>query len=459
MKIKHRLIRLCLLTAGLLAVSPAATAQTYTVLKSFTNILDGAYVYSTLRLDGRTLYGTTDQGGSAGFAGYGTVFKINTDGTDYKLLKDFTNNADGAYPDGALTLGGNVLYGTTRIGGDSDGGTVFKVNTDGTGFARIMSFDANSLVAANQPYAGLVLFNNVLYGTTARGGRGSDGTVFKVNTDGTGYTVLHDFFGSGYGDGAVPFAGLTLSGNVLYGTTYAEGDGGQNGTVFKINTDGNGYTILYNFAGNPDGANPSGGLILSGNVLYGTTTAGGNAQDGGTLFKINTDGTGYAVIKRFPGDREGSPQAELSLMGNTLYGTTSDCFGSVFQIHTDGTGYTPLKNYIYEPNDGLDPITGVTLAGNTIYGTTYEGGDFGGPFIGYGTIFSMSLVPTLTIVVAGNQAILSWPIWAPNFSLQSTTNLAAPAWTAVTDAPVVIGANNVVTNAISGIQQFYRLNQ
>jgi hypothetical protein len=43
--------------------------------------------------------------------------------------------------------------------------------------------------------------------------------------------------------------------------------------------------------------------------------------------------------------------------------------------------------------------------------------------------------------------------------LQSTTNLAAPAWTAVTDAPVVIGANNVVTNAISGIQQFYRLNQ
>jgi hypothetical protein len=146
-------------------------------------------------------------------------------------------------------------------------------------------------------------------------------------------------------------------------------------------------------------------------------------------------------------------------MGNTLYGTTSDCFGSVFQIHTDGTGYTPLKNYIYEPNDGLDPITGVTLAGNTIYGTTYEGGDFGGPFIGYGTIFSMSLVPTLTIVVAGNQAILSWPIWAPNFSLQSTTNLAAPAWTAVTDAPVVIGANNVVTNAISGIQQFYRLNQ
>ena len=72
-------------------------------------------------------------------------------------------------------------------------------------------------------------------------------------------------------DGSQPLANLTLSGNVLYGTTYAGGSYG-NGTVFKVNTDGTGYTVLKRFGGFPEGANPFfAGLILSSNVLYGTT--------------------------------------------------------------------------------------------------------------------------------------------------------------------------------------------
>lgn len=95
--------------------------------------------------------------------------------------------------------------------------------------------------------------------------------MFAVNTDGTDFTNLHNFIGI---DGHYPLDALVLSGNTLYGTTY---DGGTNfddhgagfGTVFAINTDGTGFTNLYEFTAtdpdtgaNSDGANPWSGLIL-----------------------------------------------------------------------------------------------------------------------------------------------------------------------------------------------------
>ena len=99
-------------------------------------------------------------------------------------------------------------------GGSSDAGTVFKVNTDGTGYTVLKNFTGSD--GADPSCGPDVLSGSTLYGTTHYGGSSDDGTVFKLNTDGTGYTVLKNFTGS---DGAYPYAGLTLSGSVLYGTT------------------------------------------------------------------------------------------------------------------------------------------------------------------------------------------------------------------------------------------------
>ena len=41
--------------------------------------------------------------------------------------------------------------------------------------------------------AGLILSGNTLYGTTTGGGSSGNGTVFAINTDGTGFTTLHSF--------------------------------------------------------------------------------------------------------------------------------------------------------------------------------------------------------------------------------------------------------------------------
>ena len=61
------------------------------------------------------------------------------------------------------------------------------------------------------------------------------GTVFRVQPDGSAYTVLHSFNG---GDGNQPYAGLTQGPDgTLYGTTLFGG-------VFKLQPDGSGLTPL-----------------------------------------------------------------------------------------------------------------------------------------------------------------------------------------------------------------------
>jgi uncharacterized repeat protein (TIGR03803 family) len=143
------------------------------------------------------------------------------------------------------------------------------------------TFISINLDGAN-PIGDLVLSNNILYGTAAAGGSWGAGTVFAVNTDGTGFSVLHSFTGGS--DGNRPDGGLILSGNTLYSAAYAGGSLGL-GTVFAVNTDGTGFTNLYSFTGGSDGANPIGGLILSSNTLYGTTRNGGSSGNG-TAFSL-----------------------------------------------------------------------------------------------------------------------------------------------------------------------------
>jgi hypothetical protein len=65
----------------------------------------------------------------------------------------------------------------------------------------------------------------------------------------------------------------------------------------------------------------------------------------------------------------------------------------------------------------------------------------------------------LSIVPAGNQVVLSWPVTAANCVLQSTTNLFPAAWSLVSAAPVVVNGQYTATNPTSGTQQFYQLSQ
>jgi uncharacterized repeat protein (TIGR03803 family) len=412
-------------------------------------------------------------------------------------------NSDGMDSDAGLTLSGNTLYGTASEGGPNGNGTVFAVNTNGTGFTNLHSFTAASGSAGvysngtnsdgATPVGGLILSGNTLYGTAFAGGPNGNGTVFAVQTDGTGFTNLYSFTASSTNssgvytnsDGANPHAGLVLSGDTLYGTASGGGTNG-NGTVFAVHTDGAGFTTLYAFTATDanghtsDGAGPDAGLFLSGNTLYGTASFGGNSGFG-AVFAVNTDGTGFTNLHSFTAliggwDSDGwsytnsdgaFPHAGLILLGNTLYGTAFQGGywgdGAVFAVHTDGTGFTNLHNLngswngVGYGSDGANSHAGLILSGNTLYGTASGGGSSGS-----GAVFSLSLPPPpqLTIVPSGANVILTWPANNAGFTLQSTTNLVAPAvWSTVSSGPIVIGGQNLVINPVSGTQQFFRLSQ
>jgi uncharacterized repeat protein (TIGR03803 family) len=376
---------------------------------------------------------------------------------------------------------------------------VFAVNTDGTGFTNLYSFTPTTPSCCDtdaisgdvycgcytnsdgaNPYAGLILSGNTLYGTAVFGGSANHGTVFAVNTNGTGFTNLHSFTpGNGVtnSDGAYPRDGLVLSGNTLYGTAAGGGSSGE-GTVFAVHTDGTGFTNLHSFTAaadpyytNSDGRGPSAGLILSGSTLYGTAGSGGSGGNG-TVFAVNTDGTSFTNLHTFAAPQccsqtnsDGAyPRDGLVLLGNTLYGTASASGssgeGTVFAVHTDGTGFTNLHSFTATPapyytnSDGAGP-GGLILSGNSLYGTAGGGGSSRA-----GTVFSLSFRPQLTIVPSGTNVILSWPISYAGYYLQETANLSSPTnWNSVADTnvPVIINGQMRVTRPMLGPQWSYRL--
>jgi uncharacterized repeat protein (TIGR03803 family) len=424
---------------------------------------DGVHPQGGLALSGNRLYGVMSGGGNGGS---GTLFAVNTDGSNFTNLYNFSalamayyTNSDGATPKARLVLSGNTLYGAAPDGGAGSmgGGTVFKINTDGSAFTDLHNFGYSG--SEGQGPNGVVVCGNTIYGTTEYGGTNNNGMVFKLNTDGSGFTALYAFSTSGYDsssggftnrEGAYPEGPLLLAGDSLYGTATEGGSGGA-GTVFKLDTNGTSFTVLHSFT-NGGGLTPRSELLLAGNTLYGTTYAGGSGGYG-TVFKLNTNGSGFATLHSFSAiaydsssggntNSDGaSPSAGLLLSGSALYGTTQaggiGGSGTIFAVNTNGTGFTNLYSfsplvydsdlYFYGNLEGANPYAGLALVGNMVYCTTCNGGDAGD-----GTIFAFSLVaapPALNVQCNGKAVVISWPSTAAGFVLQQNSGLTTAGWT------------------------------
>jgi uncharacterized repeat protein (TIGR03803 family) len=300
----------------------------------------------------------------------------------FELLYHFKGDPDGDEPYAGLILVNGTLYGTTFHGGTLGAGTVFAITKAGKETV-LHSFGGPG--DGKYPDAGLVNVNGTLYGTTDEGGAnpncnsgGGCGTVFAITTTGT-ETVLHSFKG-GSGDGEDPQAGLVNVNGTLYGTTIYGGANGV-GTVFAITTTGT-ETVLHSFDRSGDGRNPDAGLVNVNGTIYGTTVDGG-AKGLGTVFAITTTGT-ETVLHSFgaPGDGE-SPWAGLLNVKGTLYGTTenggANDDGTVFSITTSG------NEIVLHSLSGC-PVAGLVNIKGALYGTTSEGGANGA-----GTVFSLTL--------------------------------------------------------------------
>ncbi len=359
--------KICFLILVSIFLGTGISKAQYKDLYDFDGI-NGAYPNGGLVLSGNALYGMASQGG---INSKGAIFSINTDGTGYKDLLDF-NGTNGASPYGSLALSQGVLYGMTFAGGPADGGLIFSINTDGSGYKNLMEFNGTNGYA---PYGSLLVYGNVLYGMTSGynvNQKVSNGNIFSINTDGSGFTNLHNFDGS---DGQNPHGDLSISGNVLYGMT-------RGANIFSINIDGTKFNNLYVFNSSLI-TDLSGSLMISGNVLFGSSFTGGplandNGNDG-FIFSINTDGTGYKDLYDFNVVDGKKPIGRLTLLGNILYGTTyyggANSGGVLFSINTDGSGYKNM--FSFNSSKGYYPCGYLTLVNDFLFGMTSSGGGNG----------------------------------------------------------------------------------
>lgn len=391
MKLSKLKTAACLLSGFLMLVgglfSQTATAQTYTVLYTFTGQPDGKDPSSgLLRISSRPLsldtYGTTLQGGTND---KGSIFKLSATGQE-TVLYSFTGGADGGFPqlNGVLLRdsAGN-LYGTTIGGGTSNCGVVFQLAPTGT---ETVVHTFTGMQDGCNPQTGLIRDAAGNFYGTARTSS-SDGVVFEITTTGV-FSTLYSFTGGA--DGGQPYGDVVFdpAGN-LYGTTTL-GGASNKGVIFEL-TPGGQESVLYSFTGGADGGTPLGLTRDASGNLYGMAQAGG--QGAGVVFQLSPSGV-YTVLHSFTGADGAAPTASPTrdpagnLYGTTLFGG-ADGLGVVFKLRPDGT-YTVLHTFTggadgsHPYGDHLIWTPSASLAG-TLYGSASHGGSSGS-----GVLFSLT---------------------------------------------------------------------
>ncbi len=346
-----------------------------------------------------SFYGTTSQGGSAGF---GTVFKVDAAGT-LTTLHSFSDG-EGANARAGLIQGNDgSFYGTTSQGGSAGFGTVFKIDAAGA-LTTLHSFNGPDGAG---PQAGVIQASDgSFYGTTSQGGSAGFGTVFKIDAAGA-LTTLHSFNGP---DGAGPQAGvIQASDGSFYGTTWGGLGAAGAGTIFKIDAAGT-LTTFHTFDG-VDIANPYAGLIqATDGSFYGPTFSGGSTGYG-TIFKIDAGGTVTLLhsLNPFNPYSEGAwPKARLS-QGNdgSFYGSTSCnqggntmfCDRTIFKM--DAAGTVTILHRFHNNLDGASPSGLLQASDGSFYGTMGSGGANGAGLVfrlsdtaSTGTTLTVSPTPT-----------------------------------------------------------------
>jgi uncharacterized repeat protein (TIGR03803 family) len=252
------------------------------VLYRFGSGSDAAQPLGGLTFDSAgNLYGTTSLGGDTG---NGAVFQLTPSGQTWNesVIYSFAGGNDAFNPVAGVTLdaAGN-LYGTTSFGGANGAGTVYKLTHSDSGWTETILYSFQGGSDGQAPVGG-VIFDQAgnLYGTTFLGGDNGGGTVYELSPSGGGWTLttLYSFSG-----GAGPYNFLTFdAGGNLYGATNGDGANGL-GSVFKLTPGDSGwsYTDLHDFAGDTDGSLPYGRVAVDahGNI-FGTAAVGGTDNQG-----------------------------------------------------------------------------------------------------------------------------------------------------------------------------------
>jgi hypothetical protein len=218
--------------------------------------------------------------------------------------------------------------------------------------------------------------------------------------------------------------------------------------VFWYDSDGNGPYTIFSASGAWQTFQTDAGLIFS---HTGTFQYYDDVGDTGTL--IVTSNAPPSVTITNPVN-----QAVFSVPASFTFGADAS--------DTDVDGLARVEFYVNTNLVGdifsAPFTTSVTNLPAGVYTLTCIAYDFGKASATNSitiTVGAAALPPTLSATTSVNQFLIAWSTNnSAGLTLKSTATLGLGAsWTAVTNAPVLIGSRWVVTNAMAGASQFFRL--
>ena len=369
----------------------------------------------------------------------GSIFSILAGGSvpvvDYLFSGDAstpTTLGDGGNPhSGLLSAGDSLYYGTTAAGGTNGVGTLFSYDISTSVFTTLYAFTS---VTGYDPHGQLIFDSTgtLLLGMTCKGGTGvgnantkniTPGVIFSFNPTTHVYTDLYNFTFNSVSDApyftdhGILILGTGVHKTMVFGLTEYGGTEDM-GAVFSFTEPDpstltvSALTLLHSFGKNPlDGYNPYGSLVLNpvDGYLYGMTRNGGTF-DGGTVFRIGQDGSGYAVLVSLDANSDPIDNVTFSVDGSMIYGLTQH----------DGAGNGTLFAFDTTPGAGgsggsggglggavFNNIGTVTISNSTFTRNTAQGGT--GAILGKGlggAVFSRNGFLTLTnSTISGNTAV------------------------------------------------------
>jgi uncharacterized repeat protein (TIGR03803 family) len=340
------------------------------------------------------------------------LFLLNASAATEKIVHQFNQIPHGSWQNGVVADATGNLYGTTIYGGTYQHGVVFQLSPNAHGGwteSVLYSFTGGS--DGSNPYASVTLdATGNIYGTTRFGGLQNDGTVFELTPNGHGgwaETVLHSFTNGP--DGFVPLGVLSLdaSGNVFGTTTYGGASG--YGIAFELTPSSGSWTetILYSFTGGADGGYPGSPVPDASGNLYVSTEIGGAGN--GVVAEIAHSGAVWieTVLYQFAGGSDGAEPIDLifdksgNLFGTTFVGGTgSSCYspnqgcGTVFELKVFGAIWHKTTIYNFTNSQptgvGIYPFLGTFDDAGNLYGETNQGGSHNYCNNGCGSVFKLS---------------------------------------------------------------------
>ncbi len=344
------------------------------------------------------LLGTTFLGGSHG---YGTIFKINEDGTGFNVYYSFDSISGFKPLDRILRASNNQYYGICFKGGVNNYGVIYSFDSALSNYTVVHNFDS---VSGAAPYTGLVeAQDHKLYGVVQSGPTNNAccGILYSFDPSNNVYTVLHNFndANSINTTGWLPNGSPLCLNNKLYGMTTAGGIN-DDGLIYSYDLNTNTFTDIHDFD-NTHGQEGNGLLVLGNDgKLYGMTNKGGTANNYGLIFSLDTSNYTYTSLHDFDNTNGSFPADQCGMIkapNDKLYGMTMagglNNEGVLFSFDPSNNTYTNLHNF--------DSLGGHFTAFDLMHasnGRLYGCAGFGGSS-GYGTIFSYDITSNTYAVI------------------------------------------------------------